>query len=154
MTKTLTELVMLAGQTNAKNGYNGYSKAVADGYGIDYLAKKDLLEVSELTEALDELRAGRSADEIYTSYPPTPGTLIAEIGNVSEAEKMFRENIKPKLEGYLIEKFDAMIRAMGTIYEIIEEHGLDPEETLAHLTGKIEYNAQRADTANSGVKRF
>lgn len=151
---TLSELVVLAGETNGKNGYNGYSKARADGYGVDYLAKKDLLEVSELTEALDELRAGRGADEIYLSYPATPASLIAEIGSAEEATRVFRERAKAKLEGYLIEKFDAIIRAFGTIYEIIEEHELDAEETLAYLVGKIEYNAQRADTAKSGVKSF
>lgn len=129
MTKTLSELVVLAGETNAKNGYNGYARAREDGYGIDYLAKKDLLEVSELTEALDELRNGRTADEIYTS----------EGG---------------KLEGYLIEKFDAVIRAFGTIYEVVEAYGLDLEETLAHLEDKIVFNARRADTAASGVKGF
>ena len=43
---------------------------------------------------------------------------------------------------------------MGTIYEIIKYYGLDVEETLGHLSGKIEYNARRADTKNSGVKSF
>lgn len=126
---TLLDLVLLAGRTNEANGYNGYAKALEDGYGVDYLAKKDLLEVSELTEALDELRHGRSADEIY----------LSDGG---------------KLEGYLIEKFDAMIRAMGTIYEVMEAHGMDLRETLDLLQAKIEYNARRADTAKSGVKGF
>jgi hypothetical protein len=127
--QTLSELVVLAGETNGKNGYNGFAAAEADGYGVDYLAKKDLLEVSELAEALDELRKGKAPHEIYLSG----------------------DN---KLEGYLIEKFDAIIRSFGTIYEIIEFYGLDAEDTLAHLVGKIEYNARRADTKNSGVKSF
>jgi hypothetical protein len=150
---TLLDLVLLAGRTNEANGYNGYAKALEDGYGVDYLAKKDLLEVSELAEALDELRHGHTADEIYLSYPPTPGTLIAEIGT-ERAEQVFRETAPAKLEGYLIEKFDAIIRAFGTIYEVVEAHDLDLEDTLAHLQGKIEYNARRADTAKSGVKGF
>lgn len=129
MTYTLRELVELSGKTNEKNGYNGYKQAVADGYGVDYLAKKDLLEVSEVVEALDELRKGMGPEEIYLS----------------------EDN---KLEGYLIEKFDAIIRAFGTIYEVVEHHGLDLDETVAHLVGKIEYNARRADTKNSGVKLF
>lgn len=128
MTKTLTELVILAGETNEKNGYNGYAKAREDGYGIDYLAKKDLLEVSENVEALDELRMGHDADEIYVK--------------------------DGKLEGYLIEKFDAAIRNFGTVYEVIKAHGLDVEDTLGKLQEKIEYNAQRADTKASGVKGF
>lgn len=129
MTYTLRELVELSGKTNEKNGYNGYKQAVSDGYGVDYLAKKDLLEVSEVVEALDELRKGMGPEEIYLS----------------------EDN---KLEGYLIEKFDAIIRAFGTIYEVVEHHGLDLDETVAHLVGKIEYNARRADTKNSGVKLF
>jgi hypothetical protein len=112
MTHTISELVELSGKTNEANGYNGYRKAHEDGYGVDYLAKKDLLEVSELAEALDELRHGHSADEIYTK--------------------------DGKLEGY----------------QVIDVHGLDTEETLANLVGKIEYNARRADTAKSGVKGF
>lgn len=129
MTYTLAELVTLAGETNEKNGYNGYEKARADGYGVEYLTKKDLLEVGEITEALEELRMGHEPDEIYLS-----------------GDK--------KLEGYLIEKFDANIRSFGTTYEIIKAHGLDVEETVAYLVGKIEYNARRADTKASGVKQF
>ncbi len=128
MTYSLTQLVELAGTTNEANGYNGYEAARADGYGVDYLAKKDLLEVSELAEALDELRHGHSPDEIYMK--------------------------DGKLEGYLIEKFDAIIRSFGTIYEVMQVHGLDPEQTLNKLVEKIEYNARRADTAKSGVKGF
>src|SRR6187402_2307023 len=126
--KTLVELVVLAGETNEKNGYNGYAQALADGYGIDYLAKKDLLEVSESVEGLDELRHGHAADEIYVK--------------------------DGKLEGYLIEKFDAAIRNFGTTYEVIRAHGLDLEETIAYLEQKIAYNAQRAETQASGVKAF
>lgn len=129
MTKTLKELVLLVGETNKKNGYNGYADALEKGHGVDYLAKKDLLVVSEVTEALDELRHGHSADEIYTS----------EGG---------------KLEGYLIEEMDAAIRILGNIYEVIDAHGMDLEDTLNHFEGKIEYNARRADTAASGVKGF
>lgn len=154
MTHTLKDLLLLAGKTNEANGYNGYAQARKDGYATDYLAKKDLLEVSELTEALDELRAGRTPDEVYHSYPPTPGTLIAEIGNLEKANAVFRETSKPKLEGYIIEKWDAVIRSLGTVYEIIVEHDLDVDETVGYLSGKIEYNAQRADTAKTGVKGF
>ncbi|UDL15911.1 MazG-like nucleotide pyrophosphohydrolase [Microbacterium phage Pumpernickel] len=154
MTKTLSELIRLAGETNEKNGYNGYAQANADGYGVDYLAKKDLLEVSELTEALDELRHGHSPAEIYLSWPPTPPSLAAEFPSGAEATAHFRANTPGKPEGYLIEKLDAVIRALGTIYEVADVHGLDIEVIEEHLVGKIEYNAQRADTKNSGVKNF
>ena len=154
VTDALVALMILAGETNEKNGYNGYAKARADGYGTDYLAKKDLLEVSELTEALDELRHGHTPEEIYLSWPPTPASLAVEFDSGAEATEHFRSTTKGKLEGYLIEKFDGIIRSLGTIYEVVQEHGLDPRETLLHLVGKIEYNAQRADTAVSGVKGF
>lgn len=130
MSKTLADLIRLAGETNEKNGYNGYAKANADGYGTDYLAKKDLLEVSELTEALDELRHGYGPGDVYTSG----------------------EDQKP--EGYLVEKADAVIRAFGTFYEVIQEHGLTPEFIEQVIVSKIEYNARRADTKASGVKGF
>lgn len=130
MTKSLADLIRLAGETNEKNGYNGFSRANYDGYGIDYLAKKDLLEVSELTEALDELRAGHSPGEVYTSG----------------------EDQKP--EGYLVEKADALIRSLGTFYEVIQEYGLTPEFVEQIVVSKIEYNARRADTKASGVKKF
>lgn len=130
MSNSLADLIRLAGETNEKNGYNGYAKANADGYATDYLAKKDLLEVSELTEALDELRAGYSPADVYSSG----------------------EDQKP--EGYLVEKADAVIRAFGTFYEVIQEHGLTPEFIEQIIVSKIEYNARRADTKASGVKRF
>ena len=128
--RTLAELITLAGTTNEKNGYNGYAKANADGYGVDYLAKKDLLEVSELTEALDELRAGYGPGDVYSSG----------------------DDQKP--EGYLVEKADAVIRAFGTFYEIIQEHDLTAEFMEQIIVSKIEYNARRADTKASGVKSF
>jgi len=149
----LHELIRLAGETNEKNGYNGYAKAHEDGYGIDYLAKKDLLEVSELTEALDELRAGHSPAEVYLSWPDTPSSLIAEMG-VAEAEALYRDSTPGKPEGYIIEKLDAIIRSMGTLYEVADTYDLDLEEVAGHLIKKIEYNAQRADTAASGIKKF
>lgn len=127
---TLAELTLLAGQINEKNGYNGYAQAVADGYGVEYLAKKDLLEVGELAEALEELRHGNPADLIYTS------------------------GSDEKPEGYLIEKFDAVIRSLGTIYEVIQVHGMDLNDTVGYLEEKIAYNARRADTKASGIKAF
>ena len=129
MSKTLTELVLLAGETNEKNGYNGYAKALADGYGVEYLCKKDLLEVGENCEALEELRHGHPANEVYLSGDD-------------------------KLEGYLIEKFDAAIRNFGTIYEVVRAHGMNLESTLSLLEDKIAYNARRADTKASGLKAF
>ncbi len=153
-TEALVGLVTLAGTTNEKNGYNGYSQARADGYGVEYLTKKDLLEVGEVTEALEELRMGHEASEIYFSWPPTPASLAVEFSSGAEADEAFRATVKPKLEGYLIEKFDVLIRNFGTLYEVIQEHDLDAHEVLANLVGKIEYNAQRADTKASGVKGF
>lgn len=154
MTKSLAELIALAGETNEKNGYNGYAKAKADGYGVEYLAKKDLLEVGELAEALEELRHGHSPEEIYLSWPPTPASLAVEFASGAEATEYFRSKTPGKPEGYIIEKLDAIIRSFGTLYEVAKEHGLDVETIEAHLVGKIEYNAQRADTATSGVKKF
>lgn len=126
----LADLIILAGETNEKNGYNGYAVADDAGFGIEYLAKKDLLEVGELAEALEELRHGHAPDEIYHS------------GN----------DAKP--EGYIIEKLDAIIRSFGTLYEVAQRHGVPIDEIENLLVGKIGYNARRADTATSGVKAF
>ena len=115
---------MLAGETNEKNGHNGYAQARADGYGLQYLALKDLLEVGENTEALEEIRTGHEPDEIYESWPPTPASLAAEFPSG-----------RHHLRGY-------------------PGAQPDPEETLGYLVKKIEFNAQRADTKNSGVKKF
>lgn len=150
----ISDLIRLSGETNEKNGYNGYAQAYADGYGTDYLAKKDLLSVSEIVEAQDELRKGYGPSEIYYSYPSTPASLIAEVGSVEEATRIFRESTLGKPEGYIIEKLDAIIREFGTLYELSRSHGVDLEGIETLLVGKIEYNAQRADTARSGGKKF
>jgi len=154
MTKSLADLITLAGETNEFNQYNGYAKAYEDGYGIQYLAMKDLLEVGENCEALEELRHGHAADEIYLSWPPTPASLATEFASGEEATAHFRATTRGKPEGYIIEKLDAIIRSMGTLFEVARVHGVDVSVIEDHLVGKIEYNAQRADTARSGVKSF
>lgn len=130
MTYTLTDLIRLAGDTNQKNGYNGYLEAEDAGYGIQYLAMKDLLEIGENAEALEELRHGSEPYDVYYSG----------------------DDEKP--EGYIIEKLDAVIRNFGTLYEVAVTHGIPLEEIEGYLVEKIEYNARRADTASSGVKKF
>jgi|GEM_PF-5842200 len=152
MIKSLSEIINIVGETNEANGFNKYSEAREAGYGVEYLSMKDLLEVSELTEAQDELRSGHAPDEVYLSWPATPASLAVEFPSGGDATEYFQANTPGKPEGYLIEKLDAIIRGMGTIYEIAESHGLDIEEVEEMLLNKVRFNASRGKM--HGGKKF
>jgi hypothetical protein len=141
--KTLTDIFRLVGETNEQNGFNGYSQAREDGYGTQYLSMKDLLSVGEQAEAQEELRAGHEPDEIYLSWPPTPASLASEFASGQEATEHFRANTPGKPEGYIVEKLDAIIRDLGTLYEIVQEHGLPITVVEETLVRKVEFNASR-----------
>lgn len=83
----------------------------------NYWAKRIFLVVTELTEAFDELRAGRAMDEVWYSGTDRPAPW--------------------KPEGVPSELADTFIR----LGDLIWEASIDLDKTAAE---KLEYNATRA----------
>jgi NTP pyrophosphatase (non-canonical NTP hydrolase) len=102
----------------------------------NYYAKRIFLVVTELSEALEELRAGHAVDHEYEQVQ-IPQSLVAEIGDVAKARQVYLDNGgRAKLEGVPIELADAMIRLL----DIFEEIGIDAEDVIRR---KLAFNKTR-----------
>jgi NTP pyrophosphatase (non-canonical NTP hydrolase) len=88
----ISDLQKLIGETNGKSGFN-QAEIVPEEYRDLYWERKLLLVVSEIVEAQDEIRHGKSIDEHYYTG----------------------EDSKP--EGAPSEMADAVIRLLGIAYE-------------------------------------
>lgn len=132
MSNDINDIAARTHEVNQANGYNEYADELAKGQKAanKHLGNKGLLVTSEVTEAQDELRKGHPAWEIYIK--------------------------DGKLEGYLVESADAIIRLFGDMSEVFEAHKEELGDwTIGDLIkAKIEYNASRSDTAVSGDKLF
>lgn len=110
-------------------------------------AERIALMHSELSEALEELRNGRSASETYYHSPALPNSLVAEVG-VAEAKALIERDNAGKLkkpEGVPSEMADVVIRVL----DFCGSNGIDLE---AIITEKLDYNASRAPM--HGGKKF
>lgn len=98
-----------------------------------------MLVVSELAEALEEHRSGMPA--FYREHPPTPLTLVAEIGDVEKARLLYleyreKEGHLPKPEGVAVEAVDAIIRLLDFLSSLnVDIDGI--------LEEKFRYNQSR-----------
>ncbi len=101
---------------------------------IDYVGTKLMLVVSEIAEALEELRNNNSPVHIYWA---TPGHPLAGMttGDGVPSEKLIEMGRKP--EGFPIEIADAVIR----IADLCRLLGIDLEGALEL---KMAYNAKRS----------
>lgn len=153
MTKTLGELGAKAHQLTKRDGF----------WDEDHdPARKLMLIVSELGEAIEELRAGRGITEIHNSWHSTPhlrglsdltmtgGKSFLHYGTpaqreVSDADYLAAGFIA-KPEGFPIELADVILRTLDACHA----WGIDIDEAVAR---KMAYNATRGHMGESG-KRF
>lgn len=106
MTNTLREIQQAVGETNGANGFNKFD-SVPEEYQADYIAKKLLLAVGEISyEAFEEIRSGKHHTERYYSDGGKP-------------------------EGFPAEIADAIIRLLGVAYEL----DIDMQEVMDEKMG-------------------
>lgn len=101
-----------------------------------YHAKLDLI-VTEVAEAVEELRHGRTLSETYYSYPPVPASLAVEFSSGADAQAHWESVTPGKPEGIPSELADVVIR----IWSLCGEAGIDLGPTIVE---KLNYNATRA----------
>ncbi len=117
MTISLREIQNKVGIVNGDKGFNKIDTYPRE-YQVDYIAKKLLLSVGEISyEAFEELRDGRDPLERY-----------------------YGEDGKP--EGFPAEIADAIIRLLGVAYELgidlqdVIEEKIDFNDTRPELHGR------------------
>lgn len=110
-------------------------------------AERIALMHSELSEALEELRAGHAPDETYYPRPTPPRSLVAEVG-IARAEELITQDLagEPrKPEGVPSELADVVIRVL----DFCGANNIDLEQIVIE---KLNYNASRARM--HGGKKF
>jgi NTP pyrophosphatase (non-canonical NTP hydrolase) len=126
-TNALHDIQRLIGNANANKGFHEEGDAIRHAVAIgdaaeyvltNYYANKLLLIVSEIVEAHDELRAGRSMTETWY------------------VENFGHEDQPAKPEGVPSELADAVIRC----FDLADEAGID---LAAIIDEKLAYNATR-----------
>jgi NTP pyrophosphatase (non-canonical NTP hydrolase) len=99
-----------------------------------------MLATSELSEALEEHRAGRPNH--YYEVSPVPQSLLIEVGDAKRAEAIWIEHLNAaeagprKPEGVAVELADCIIRCLDTMHSL----GVDIDAIVAE---KMAYNATR-----------
>lgn len=143
---TITELQERAYRQSADKGF--HDDEPTEGRALLSLnAERIALMHSELSEALEELRAGHAANETYYPIRPLPMTLPSGVGSYDEAAKRHiekqRGNRKP--EGVPSEMADVVIR-------ILDFCGANEIDLEAIILEKLDYNASRGRM--HGGKKF
>ena len=105
-------------------------------------AERIALMHSELSEALEELRAGRAPDETYYRLPGVSGTYATRDAALNTVHG---PNVQPKPEGVPSELADVVIRVL----DFCGTNNIDLEQIVIE---KLNYNASRARM--HGGKKF
>lgn len=133
----IRELQALAYKQSADKGF--HDNEPTEGRALLSLnAERIALMHSELSEALEELRNGRSANETYYHSWKLPYSLVAEVGT-SKAQQLIdadNEGKPKKPEGVPSEMADVVIR-------VLDFCGANHIDLEAIITEKLAYNATR-----------
>lgn len=143
---SIRELQALAYKQSADKGFHD-NEPTEPRAVLSLNAERIALMHSELSEALEELRSGRAANETYYPDPPLPASLVHEAG-VEKARKLMRAWVadKPrKPEGVPSEMADVVIR-------VLDFCGSNDIDLEAMITEKLAYNATRGH--KHGGKQF
>lgn len=128
MTKSISQLVIDSYENAKEKGWHdpGMEKSVGDDIALMH---------SELSEALEDFRAGRKPAEVYYEYKS--GGIVVSVSALEAAEMRERGDttaLKPC--GIPIELADVLIR----IFDFAGKHGIDLESAVEK---KMAYNATR-----------
>jgi hypothetical protein len=121
--------------TNERNGFHQSDEFSEEQRGFYWATKLALID-TEVAEAIEEIRAGKSIDDRYLSYKPVPPTLAVEFSSGAEAREYWEGTQVGKPEGPISEIVDIIIRAL----DMLKEAKVDPEEVIRW---KLAYNQTR-----------
>lgn len=142
----IRELQALAYKQSADKGF--HDNEPTEGRALLSLnAERIALIHSEASEALEELRSGREANETYYHSWKLPYSLVAEVG-ASKAQQLIDADNEGKLkkpEGVPSEMADIVIRVL----DFCASNDIDLESMI---TEKLAYNASRGH--KHGGKEF
>lgn len=129
--KTLKEMQAEIRQVNEENGWFESNRTVGDDIALLH---------SEVSEMFEAFRDGGLADHTG-DHVTIPGSLVAEIGDVEKARRVYleveeAEGRSPKPEGFGSECADVLIRLLDTC----ERRGIDLDFEYAR---KIAHNRTR-----------
>jgi NTP pyrophosphatase (non-canonical NTP hydrolase) len=120
-------------ELQARAGANAIAKGFPVPVTIDEINTKLMLIVSEVTEAMDDLRNGRLPNEIYFEIPPMKKVQKLKDDSVLPLDDL----VLPKKPcGFGVELADTVIR----ILDLASGLGIDLEGLILQ---KMEYNATR-----------
>lgn len=118
---------------------------------LDNLPEKLMLSVSELSEALEEHRAGRSL--IWHKWTPPAGfdwpvevhgNKIEIDGREAGSTELLEMGWDKKPEGILVEIADSIIRNLHMMQSLLDQQGWDLSISDI-ITEKVSYNAGRPE---------
>lgn len=123
----LNDLMNRAGETAKASGWHEGipDPTLTPQDHITWISSKLMLVVSEISEALEELRSGHGPDLVYA-------TQVVPLGGV--------EVDKP--EGFPVEIADAIIRLFD-LYWTLKDQGWDMPDLEAVIGNKLDMNALR-----------
>ncbi|MFC3299617.1 hypothetical protein FJV46_10590 [Arthrobacter agilis] len=133
----ISELQTLCYKQSADKGF--HDDEPTEGRALLSLnAERIALMHSELSEALEELRTGRAANETWYAPLVIPTSLAIEAG-YAEAERLIKQENEGKLqkpEGVPSEMADVVIR-------VLDFCGANDIDLESMITEKLAYNASR-----------
>lgn len=137
----LDALVNRAGEIAENSGWHEGlpNPAVEPQNHLMWINTKLMLVVSEIVEAIEELRGGRNAEEVYFTVPgSTKSYPTAEIA-IADA---FDDNVTPKPEGFPVELADALIRLFDLWWTLESAGWVMPNPTKL-INDKLSMNEAR-----------
>lgn len=129
-------------RTAAKSGWwdkymhDGFMSASARFFGAEIIGSKLMLKVTELSEALEEVRGKAPLQEVYYSGESGLATFKGSYKEVQTWLEEQGEKSKPKPEGVPVELADAVIR----IFDFCAFFGID---LVGAIRMKMAYNEGR-----------
>lgn len=131
---TIDELQTRIGLVNQKNGFNE-AETIPLEFRHFYWVTKLALVITEVAEAIEEIRKGHAIDHQYVIYPDAIASIADPVLLEAAVADYEARGGLPKPEGAPAEIADAFIRLLGIMYEAklsgsaVAEHKIDYNES-------------------------
>lgn len=114
MTITISELQKRVGQINVTNGWRENDADYDEiGKNTALVARLGLI-CTEISEAIEDIRNGKSLSENHYTFPPVPASFAVEFSSGQDAIEAWQKDKTPKPEGVPSEIADVAIRILDT----------------------------------------